>query len=49
MKIVPMKAKTITAEGKILPLFAILDDHGHTVIQTVGYDRAMAVLKLLSD
>lgn len=48
MRIKPLKAKTITAEGKILPLFAIVDDHGHTVIQTVSIQNATTLLDSLS-
>lgn len=43
-----MKSKTITAEGKVLPLFAIVDDHGHTAIQTIDYKMAITLLDVLS-
>ena len=42
-----MKSKIITADDKLRQLFAVVDDHGHTVIQVTSLDRARAVLRLL--
>lgn len=47
MKIVAMKNKIRKADDKLHPLFSIVDDHGHTVIQVITMDRAKAVLQLL--
>ena len=46
MKIVPMKAKIKTAD-KIYPLFALVDEYGHTVIQVPSLDLAKKWLKYL--
>lgn len=49
MKIVAMKSKIRKADDKLHPLFAVVDDHGHTIIQVIDYDRATSVVELLSD
>jgi hypothetical protein len=36
MKIVPMKSKVIADDGKLYQLFAIVDQHGHTIIQVLS-------------
>ena len=47
MKVVAMKNKIRKADDKLHPLFAIVDTHGHTVIQVTSMDRATAVLRFL--
>ena len=48
MTVVPMKSKIRTADDKLRPLFAIVDDHGHTVIQLTDFARAKSLASLLS-
>jgi hypothetical protein len=48
MRVVPMNSKIRTADGKLRPLFAIVDTHGHTVIQVTSLDRAKDVLRFLA-
>jgi len=44
MKIVPMKSKVIANDGELHPLFAIVDAHGHTVIQVLSMKLAEELL-----
>lgn len=44
-----MKNKIRKADDRLHPLFAIVDIHGHTVIQVISMDRAKAVLQLLGE
>ncbi len=45
MKIVAMKSKIIANDGKIYPLFAIVDQCGRTIIQVKTMELAEALLR----
>jgi hypothetical protein len=45
IKIIPMKSKVIADDGKLHPLFAIVDPHGHTIIQVLSMKMAEDLLR----
>jgi hypothetical protein len=44
MMLVPMDSKIRKADDKLHPLFAIVDSHGHTVVQTTDYKMAQKLI-----
>jgi len=45
MKIIPMRNKIIADDGKLYPLFAIVDQEGRTIIQVKTMELAEALLR----
>jgi hypothetical protein len=45
MKIIPMRNKVIADDGKLYPLFAIVDQEGRTIIQVLSMEMAEDLLR----